>query len=119
VRHELARDRPGVGEAPGELGGGQAASPEQIAAVNDDLDLGERAAIAIAQAIGADLLSIEDAVGRTEAKQRSLRVTGTLGVLRAGAERRMIDVPDVLVRLRRTNFYVDGSPIEAVFRKWL
>jgi len=55
---------------------------DKAQAITDDLDLGERAAIALAAAIHADLLLIDEA-GRAEARRRNLRVTGTLGVLRA------------------------------------
>jgi predicted nucleic acid-binding protein len=55
---------------------------DQVQAVTDDLDLGERAAIALAAVRHADLLLIDEAAGRAEAKRRNLRVTGTLGVLR-------------------------------------
>jgi predicted nucleic acid-binding protein len=91
----------------------------QIDSITDDLDLGERAAIALAGAIQADLLLIDDAAGRAEAARRSLRVTGTLGVLRAGAEQGLIDVPAMLARLRTTSFYVDDTLINAIFSPWL
>jgi predicted nucleic acid-binding protein len=94
-------------------------SQEQIAAITDDLDLGERAAIALAGAIRADLLLIDDAAGRVEAKRRNLRVTGTLGVLRAGAEQGVVDVPDMLQKLRTTSFYADEAVINLVFHQWL
>ncbi len=58
--------------------------------ITDDLDLGERAAIALAETMHADLLLIDEAAGRAEAKRRHLRVTGTLGVLRAGAEQGLV-----------------------------
>ena len=58
--------------------------------ITDELDLGERAAIALAGAIHADLLLIDEAAGRAEAKRRNLRVTGTLGVLRT--ERGVVSV---------------------------
>jgi predicted nucleic acid-binding protein len=90
----------------------------QIESITDDLDLGERAAIALAGTIQADLLLIDDAAGRAEARRRNLRVTGTLGVLRAGAEQSIIDVPDVLSRLRATSFYVDDALIDAIFGRW-
>ena len=54
-------------------------SHEQVESVTDDLDLGERAAIALAGAIRADLLLMDDAAGRMEARRRNLRVAGTLG----------------------------------------
>ena len=56
---------------------------DAVAMITDDLDPGERAAIALAETVHADLLLIDEAAGRAEAKRRHLRVTGTLGVLRA------------------------------------
>jgi predicted nucleic acid-binding protein len=96
-----------------------AVSLEQIATITDDLDLGERAAIALAGAIHADLLLIDDAAGRVEAKRLNLRVTGTLGVLRVGAEQGVVDVPDMLQKLRTTSFYADEALINLLFHQWL
>jgi predicted nucleic acid-binding protein len=91
----------------------------QIDSITQDLDFGERAAIALARALHADLLLIDDAAGRMEAARRSLRVTGTLGVLRAAAEQGLIKVPDILEKLRATSFYVDDALIYAIFAPWL
>src|SRR6202040_875920 len=52
---------------------------DKVQAITDDLDLGERAAIALAATMHADLLLIDEAAGRAEARRRNLRVTGTLG----------------------------------------
>lgn len=93
--------------------------PEQVQAVTDELDLGERAAIALAGTLNADLLLIDEAAGRAEARRRNLRVTGTLGVLRAGAEQGLVDVPDLLARLKVTSFYVDDTLVKSVFGPWL
>lgn len=90
-----------------------------IAAITDDLDLGERSAIALAETLHADLLLIDEAAGRAEAKRRHLRVTGTLGVLRTGAEQGLVSVPDLLERLRTTSFYLDETLLKAVFGPWL
>ena len=92
---------------------------EDIDSVADELDLGERAAIALAERIGAELLLIDESAGRAEARRRSLRVTGTLGVLRAGAEAGLLDVRDVVSRLQATNFYVDEALLRTIFGKWL
>jgi predicted nucleic acid-binding protein len=92
---------------------------DDIASVSDDLDLGERAAIALAEKTGADLLLIDESAGRAEARRRSLRVTGTLGVLRTGAEAGFVDVKDVLSRLEATNFFVDQSLLRTIFGQWL
>jgi predicted nucleic acid-binding protein len=90
-----------------------------VSRVTDDLDLGERAAIALAETVAADLLLIDEAAGRAEAKRRRLRVTGTLGVLRAGAEQGVVNVPDLIERLTNTTFYMDEALLKSVFAPWL
>ena len=50
------------------------------------LDRGESEAIALASAIHANLTLLDDLAARREAQRRSLRVTGTLGILRVAAE---------------------------------
>jgi predicted nucleic acid-binding protein len=92
---------------------------QDIAAVSVELDLGERAAIALAETTRSDLLLIDESAGRAEARRRNLRVTGTLGVLRAAAESGLIDVRDVVSRLQGTNFYVDDALLRVVFGQWL
>lgn len=92
---------------------------EDIASLPDELDLGERAAIALAERTGADLLLIDESAGRAEARRRSLRVTGTLGVLRAAAEAGLVDVREVVSGLQATNFYVNDALLRTVFQKWL
>jgi len=96
-----------------------AVSLDQIESVTDELDLGERAAIALAGFLRADLLLIDEAAGRVEAKRRNLRVTGTLGVLRAAAEQGIVNIPDVLDKLRQTSFYADEVLVQSVFGQWL
>jgi predicted nucleic acid-binding protein len=60
---------------------------------NDDdaaastLDEGERAAIALATSIGADLILMDDRAGVAVACRRGLTVTGTLGVLDLAARK--------------------------------
>jgi predicted nucleic acid-binding protein len=92
---------------------------DAVLMITEDLDLGERAAIALAETVHADLLLIDEAAGRAEAKRRQLRVTGTLGVLRAGAEQGLVSVPDLLERLKTTSFYLDETLLNAVFDRWL
>ena len=59
------------------------ASGDAVDAVSDDLDIGERAAIAVATELSADVLLIDDAAGREEARRRGIRVTGTLCIASA------------------------------------
>jgi predicted nucleic acid-binding protein len=93
--------------------------PDEMAHVSDTLDPGERAAIALAQKMRAELLLIDDTAGRSEARRLNIRITGTLGVLRTAAEEGLIDVHDVIMRLRATSFYIDDALIARVFEEWL
>jgi predicted nucleic acid-binding protein len=75
---------------------------------NDDaataLDEGERAAIALAVDIGAELILMDDRAGVAVAYQQGLTVTGTLGVLDLAARRGLIDLAAAIGRLKATNF---------------
>jgi hypothetical protein len=92
---------------------------ESIAAVNPKLDAGERAALALAREVHADLVLIDDAAGRREALVLGLRITGTLGVLRVAAERSLIDVPSVVADLLGCGLYLDETLIMNTFGRWL
>lgn len=83
------------------------------------LDAGESEAIALALAIPADLVLLDDLAARREAQMRNLRVTGTLGILRAAAELDLIVVADALGRLQATNLYFDEDLVRSIFGKWL
>ena len=91
----------------------------EVLSVVEGLDAGERAAIALAERVRADLILIDETEGRAEAVRRNCRVTGTLGVLRAAAEEGLIDVREVVNRLGATNFYADEGLLERLFGKWL
>jgi predicted nucleic acid-binding protein len=68
------------------------------------LDDGEQAAIALAAALSADLLLMDDREGVMVARSKGLAVTGTLGVLGLAARRGLVDLADSFARLKRTNF---------------
>ena len=68
------------------------------------LGAGERAAIALASSIGADLILIDERKGTAAALARGFDVTGTLGILRLAAQESLIDIADTLDRLKGTNF---------------
>lgn len=72
------------------------------------LDPGEREAITLAQELQADLILLDERLGRQEAAIRGFNVAGTLGLLDRAGARGLIDVPTAVVRLRQTNFR--GSP---------
>ena len=76
------------------------------------LDQGERSAILLAQSEPDVLLLIDEAAGRLEASRRGIPNTGTLGVLRAAAIKRLVDLPAAISRLAATNFRVSRLLID-------
>lgn len=73
-------------------------------ALSAGIHKGEAASIALASALHADLLLMDDRKGVIAAEQRGLNVTGTLGVLDLAAERRLIDFAQVAAALELTTF---------------
>jgi predicted nucleic acid-binding protein len=70
----------------------------------EKLQAGELAAILLAEAISAELILLDEKAARRAAAGRGLRVTGTLGILGEAAARGLVDLPEAIDRLRRTNF---------------
>ena len=78
------------------------------------LDEGERAAIALAAAIKADLLLMDDRAGVAAARAQGIEVTGTLGVLDRAARRGLVELPAALAALRATNFHMRQELVNAL-----
>ena len=82
------------------------------------LHLGERAALALADALGADLLLIDDRKAARVASQKGFAVTGTLGVLDLAARRGLVDLVDCLERLKTTNFRYRPAMLEDMLARF-
>lgn len=78
------------------------------------LDPGERAAIALAHALGAGLLLIDDRAGASAARGEGFRVTGTIGVLVDAARQGLIQLDAAFATLRATNFHYSPALIDAL-----
>jgi predicted nucleic acid-binding protein len=78
------------------------------------LDAGERAALALALAVNADLVLMDDRAGVAAAYRQGLAVTGTLGVLDLAARRGLIDLADAFTRLKATNFRYRPEILDAL-----
>jgi predicted nucleic acid-binding protein len=81
------------------------------------LGKGERQAILLAQAIGADVLLIDERNGRREARSRGLHTVGTLGTLDEEAARTLVDLPIALARLQATTFYGPPELFEVILAR--
>lgn len=85
----------------------------------DNLDIGERAAIVLAEQQKADLIIIDDLLGRQVAKSRQLIVTGLLGVLDEAARQNLVDFPDTIARLQQTTFRASPKLIQSLLQQHL
>jgi predicted nucleic acid-binding protein len=71
------------------------------------LHRGERQAILLAEELGADVLLIDEQIGRTIALSRNLPLSGTLGVLEQADRTGFVsDFPQILQRLRASGFFI-------------
>lgn len=120
VRDELLHP-----EAPEAVRGWAAAPPDWLdvraTPVTDDTDLilmrldrGERAALSLAIAVGADLLLIDDREAVAAARGRGFAVTGTLGILDLAARRGLIDLAAAVAQLKATNFRCRPEILDAL-----
>jgi predicted nucleic acid-binding protein len=73
------------------------------------LGAGEREAIAFAHAHKADLVLIDEKLGRREAQLLGLQVIGTLGILQEAHERGLLDLREAIQRLQGTTFQIAPS----------
>ena len=74
-----------------------AADSGLVALLRRDLGAGESEAIALAREIGADLLLIDERMGRLAAKRLGLKVTGLVGILIEARERGLITNAEEIV----------------------
>jgi len=76
------------------------------------LDPGEQAAITLAQTLRADLLIIDERLGRRVASDRGIPIIGTLGILDDAASQGLIELADTITRLQQTNFRISRRIIQ-------
>jgi predicted nucleic acid-binding protein len=75
-----------------------------------ELHRGEREAILLAEALRADVLLIDEQIGRTIALSRNPRLSGTLGVLeRADVMGLVSGFAEILKRLKASGFFITDT----------
>ena len=78
-----------------------------------DIDAGELEAICLAREIRAAAVLMDDRAGRSAAIHCGLAVVGTIGLLERAAARGLLDLPEMMGRLRKTNARLDPELIRA------
>lgn len=78
------------------------------------LDAGESAAIALALALHADLMLMDDRVAVVVARAQGLAVVGTIGILDLAGRRNLIDIVNAVARLKTTNFRYRPDVLDAL-----
>ncbi len=78
------------------------------------LDLGEQAAITLAQTLLADLPIIDERLGRRMASDRGIPIIGTLGIRDDAASQGLIELTDAIERLQQTNFRISRRIIQTL-----
>ncbi len=81
------------------------------------LGLGERAAIALALSIHADLVLIDERKGTQVAIENGLEVSGTLGVLQRAARKGLLNLAEAFARLKTTNFRYRQEILDRLLRE--
>jgi predicted nucleic acid-binding protein len=82
------------------------------------LDPGEREAITLAQELQADLILLDERLGRQEATDRGFNIAGTIGLLDRAGARGLIDVPTAVAKLRQTTFRASPRLLTALLDRY-
>lgn len=80
------------------------------------LHAGEIAAINLATELRADLILIDEQLGRQAASQRQLQPIGTVGLLERAALQGWLNLRETFARLRTTDFWVSDALLDERLR---
>jgi predicted nucleic acid-binding protein len=94
------------------------AQGRSLNAVGENMGRGERAAIALARELDAELVVLDDEQGRTEARRHGLSITGSIGILIEAKERDVIaSMRRELDRLVEEGLWIDEQLYDRVLRE--
>lgn len=81
------------------------------------LHKGESEALLLALQIRASGVLMDDLDGRAAARRLGIPVIGTVGVLERAAELKLMELPEAIAKLRRTNFFASPELLEAALER--
>ncbi|MEM1168833.1 MAG: DUF3368 domain-containing protein [Cyanobacteria bacterium P01_H01_bin.35] len=84
----------------------------------DILNAGEKAAISLALKQGANLIIMDEALGRKVARNKGLKVTGLLGILDRAAQQNLVDFSEAISALKETTFRASSRLIESLLDRY-
>lgn len=83
-----------------------------------DLDIGESEAIVLATEMVADLIIMDEKLGRCHAKHADLKVTGTIGILlKAKIQGIIKDLKPLLIELVEKEVWISDKLIEEILKE--
>jgi predicted nucleic acid-binding protein len=89
-------------------------TPNITDSILDEIQIGERQAIVLAQETRSEFIILDDRRARRVAQDQGLNVIGTLGILTIAAEKGLINLSEALDDLKTTNFRVSSSLLESL-----
>jgi predicted nucleic acid-binding protein len=93
-------------------------SPTEIPARFDNLDFGERQALALAKEIQAELVLLDDKVARRFAESEAMKVKGTLGIVADAAKAGLLNFRVTVEALQRTTMHLEPQLAERIIAEY-
>jgi predicted nucleic acid-binding protein len=92
-------------------------APPEIAGEMEEIQIGERQAIGLAKAIGADYVLLDDRRAREMARHSGVNVVGTVGILISAAEQGLTNLSEAIDDLKKTNFRASPKLLESLLNR--